>query len=162
MAKHGFNQTPHTLGLWRHHTKPIQFTLVVDNFGIKYENKQDAQDIINVLESNYEAVSVDWDGELLCGIKLEWDYQNQTVDLSMPGYITKLLHRFSHPIPKKPEHQPHYHVNQQYGIKVQLTEPRDKTLLLQPDDTTKLQKSIGALLYYASAVDGTLMATLIS
>ena len=53
LAKHGFGQTPHTPGLWKHHTKPIQFALVVDDFGIKYKNKQDAQDIINALESNY-------------------------------------------------------------------------------------------------------------
>ena len=62
LTKHGFSQTPHTPGLWKHHTKPIQFALVVDDFGIKYENKQDAQDLINALERNYEAVSVDWDG----------------------------------------------------------------------------------------------------
>ena len=73
LVKRRFNQTPHTPGLRKHHTKPIQFALVVDDFGIKYENKQDAQDLINALEKNYEAVSVDWDRELLCGIKLDWD-----------------------------------------------------------------------------------------
>ena len=73
LAKHGFNQTPHTPGLWRRHTKPIQFSLVVDDFCIKYKNKQDSQDLSNALEKNYEAVSVEWDGELFCGIKLEWD-----------------------------------------------------------------------------------------
>ena len=78
----------------------------------------------------------------------------------MPGYITKLLQSFPHPIPKKPEHQPHCHVKPRYGIKVQLTDPRDKTPLLQPDDITKLQKIIGDLLYYAIAMDGTLIATL--
>ena len=41
-----------------------------------------------------------------------------------------------------------------------LTEPREKIPLLQPGDITKIQKIIGALLYYARAVDGTLMATL--
>ena len=58
MAKHGFNQTPNTPGLWRHHTKPIQFALVVENFSMKYDNKQDAQNLINALEKNDEAVSV--------------------------------------------------------------------------------------------------------
>ena len=43
---------------------------------------------------------------------------------------------------------------------MQLTDPRDKTPLLQPDEITKLQQIIGALLYYSRAVDGTLMATL--
>ena len=41
-----------------------------------------------------------------------------------------------------------------------MTEPRDKILLPKPDDITKLQQIIGALLYYTRAVDGTLMATL--
>ena len=50
LAKHVFNQTSHTPGIWRHHAKPIQFSLVVDDLGIKYENKQDAQDLINSLE----------------------------------------------------------------------------------------------------------------
>ena len=78
----------------------------------------------------------------------------------MPGYITKLLQRFLHSIPKKPEHQPHCHVQPQYGSKVQLKYPREKTPLLQPDDITKLHKIIGSVLYYARAVDGTIMATL--
>ena len=42
LEKHGFNQTPHTLGLWRHHTNHIQLALLVDDFGIKYKNKQDS------------------------------------------------------------------------------------------------------------------------
>ena len=62
LSKNGFSQTPHTPGLWKHHTNPIQFALVVDNVCIKYENKKDAQDLINALERNYEPVSVDWDG----------------------------------------------------------------------------------------------------
>ena len=82
------------------------------------------------------------------------------VYLSMRGYITKILQRFLHPIPKKPEHQPHYHVHPQYGTKVQLTDPRDKTPLPKPVDITKLQKIIGAVLYYARDVGGTLIATL--
>ena len=99
------------------------------------------------MEEHYKAVSVDWDGELLCGIKLEWYYQKRTVDLSMPGYITKFLHRFIHPIPKKPEHQPDRHIQTQYGMKVQLTDPEDETPLLIPDDITELQQIIGAVLY---------------
>ena len=82
------------------------------------------------------------------------------VDLSMPGYITKLLQRFLHPIFKKPEHQPHCNVHLQYGTKVQLTDPEDKTTLLQPDNITKLQQIIGVALYYARSVDDTLMTTL--
>ena len=41
LAKHVFSQTPHTPGLRKHHTNPIQFELVVEHVGIKYENEQD-------------------------------------------------------------------------------------------------------------------------
>ena len=37
LAKHGYNELKHTSGLFKHKTRPISFTLVVDNFGIKYE-----------------------------------------------------------------------------------------------------------------------------
>ena len=160
LAKNGFKKTPYIPGLWKHHANPIQSTLVVDKFGIKYEKKQDAQDIINALGEHYEAVSVDWDGELLCGIKLEWDYQNRTVDLSMPGYITKLLQHFLHPTPNKPYHQPHSHVQPQYGMEVHLTKTEAETPLLQPNDITKLPQIIGTILYYARAVYGTLTTNL--
>ena len=38
-----FRQSTLTPGLWTHNSKPIQFTLVVDDFGIKYVGKETAQ-----------------------------------------------------------------------------------------------------------------------
>ena len=39
LAKFGYKPAPITLGLWSHQTRPLQFSLVVDDFGIKYERK---------------------------------------------------------------------------------------------------------------------------
>ena len=36
----GYYEVAHTPGLWRHFTRPIKFTLVVDDIGIKYEGKK--------------------------------------------------------------------------------------------------------------------------
>ena len=36
----GYYEITHTPGLWRHKTRPIQFMLVVDNFGVKYVGKE--------------------------------------------------------------------------------------------------------------------------
>jgi hypothetical protein len=33
---HGYHQTKFTPCLWQHATRPIQFTLVVDDFGVQY------------------------------------------------------------------------------------------------------------------------------
>ena len=41
LAPHGYFEAPHTPGLWRQITRPIYFSLVVDDFGVKYINKAD-------------------------------------------------------------------------------------------------------------------------
>jgi hypothetical protein len=40
-------------GLWKHDTRPIQFTLVVDNFGVKYTRKEDVEHLQSVIERDY-------------------------------------------------------------------------------------------------------------
>ena len=45
---------PHTPGLWRHTQIPTQFNLVVDDFGVKYTTKEDAQHLIHAIKETYE------------------------------------------------------------------------------------------------------------
>jgi hypothetical protein len=78
--------------------------------------------LINVLEENYKAAT-DWDGALYCGVKLDWDYDERTVNLSMPGYVAAALHKFERPHPKQPCHLPSQWNIPTYGAKVQLTTP---------------------------------------
>ena len=42
LAMAGYFLSKHTAGLFAHKTRPISFTLVVDDFGVKYINKADA------------------------------------------------------------------------------------------------------------------------
>ena len=42
--------------LWREKTNSITFTLVVKNFGIKYQRKEYAQHFINFLQEKYEVI----------------------------------------------------------------------------------------------------------
>jgi hypothetical protein len=86
LAIHGYLQTKFTPGLWRHVTRPIQFTLVVDDFGVQYVGAEHAQYLIAALETDY-TVSKDWTGGLYCGITLNWNYANKHVDVSMLGFI---------------------------------------------------------------------------
>ncbi len=41
LLKAGYRQSKVTPGYWKHHWQPISFTLVMDNFGVKYINKTD-------------------------------------------------------------------------------------------------------------------------
>jgi hypothetical protein len=40
LAPHGYTPVPVTPGLWHHDKTDLAFTLVVDDFGIKYTNPQ--------------------------------------------------------------------------------------------------------------------------
>ena len=70
LKPHGYYKLPHTPGLWKHVTLPVQFTMVVDNFGVKYTGKENIQHLINALKETYE-ISEDWDGTLYCRISLQ-------------------------------------------------------------------------------------------
>jgi hypothetical protein len=47
LAPFGYNRARHTLGIWLHKTRPISFTLVVDDFTVKYVGKQHAEHLQN-------------------------------------------------------------------------------------------------------------------
>jgi hypothetical protein len=36
LEPHGYQECEHTPGLWRHNTRALMFSLVVDDFGIQY------------------------------------------------------------------------------------------------------------------------------
>ena len=96
----GYYEVDHTPGLWRHKWRPISFTLVVDDFGVKYVGKEHALHLLSILEAKYPAVATDWTGGLYCGITLNWNYDEGYVDILMPGYIKRLLAKFNY-TPKK-------------------------------------------------------------
>ena len=50
IATHIYYELKHTPGLWKHISRPIQFTLVVDDFGVKYIRWKDAEHLLVVLE----------------------------------------------------------------------------------------------------------------
>ena len=49
LAKFGYTPSTKTPALWRHLTRNISFSLVVDNFGVKYVVKDNADHLISTL-----------------------------------------------------------------------------------------------------------------
>ena len=96
LGKHGYHQSKTTPGLWKHDTRPINFLLVVDDFGVKYVGEKNVQHLIDTVRQYYKCLC-DWKGERYCGHTIHWDYKGQAVHISMPGYRTKALSRFKHP-----------------------------------------------------------------
>jgi hypothetical protein len=159
LAPHGYRPVPLTPGLWRHNTKDIVFSLVVDDFGVGYTSQTDAEHRITTLESAYQ-VSTDWTGSRYCGLTLKWDYDARTCDVSMPGYIERALHRFQHPTPTKPEHSPHPWQKPNFGAKTQFALVPDVTAALDVADKRRVLEVLGTLLFYARAIDSTLLTAI--
>ena len=159
LAKFGYYPTRFTPGLWKHAYRPIQFALVVDDFGIEYVGQEHADHLKAALLRTYE-LSVDWDGKIFCGVHLNWDYGNRTVELSVPGYTQSVLAKFQHTAPTRPQHAPHKAPIKQYGVKVQLTPPPDMSVKLTPAACKRIQRVLGCLLWYGRVVDLTQLVAL--
>jgi hypothetical protein len=86
LSPFGYYPARHTPGLWLHKTRPISFTLVVEDFAVKYMDKQHAENLRNALLRTYE-LTTDWMATMYSGMTLKWDCKNRTCDISMPGYV---------------------------------------------------------------------------
>ena len=73
LNKAGYYQSDMTPGFWKHEWRPVAFSLIVDDFGVKYVGEENAKHLIKVLEETY-TVTQDWDGEKYSGITMDWDY----------------------------------------------------------------------------------------
>ena len=135
----------------------------MENFGIEYDGKDHALHLLNTLEVDYK-ITTDWEGTQFVGIDLAWNYHvrhaNRTCRISMKGYIAKMLLKHGHPIPKKPQLSPYKHREVIYGAKEQLSFEDDTSPPLDSQGTKRVQGIVGALLYYARAVENKLLVGL--
>jgi hypothetical protein len=159
LNKHGYIQSKIIPGLWKHKEKDITFTLVVDDFGVKYIRKADAKHLLKVLKENYQTTE-DWSGRKYIGLTIDWDYESQKVHLSMPGYVEKSLERFNHNTPSKPQHSPFPHTPPQYGAKLQYAKDDNATPTLGADNKKFIQQATRTLLYYVRVVDPMILTAL--
>ena len=68
LNKHGYYKSKLVPGPWKHEWRPIQFTLAVNNFDVKYVGKQHAQHLFKVLQKYYLVMN-DWTGSKYIGIR---------------------------------------------------------------------------------------------
>jgi hypothetical protein len=134
---------------------------VVDNFGVKYVGKEHIQHLITCLKEKYK-LTKDWTGNLYCRINLLWDCEARTLDISMPGYIKKLLHKYKHKMATKPQHCPYSSAPKQYSVGAQTPLPNDDSPKLSANEIKEIQRIVGSILYYARAVDSTVLMALSS
>eukprot|EP00957_Ditylum_brightwellii_P155245 11818667-Ditylum_brightwellii.AAC.1 len=159
MAPHGYYPCSRTPGLWKHTYHDTPFVLYVNNFGMKYTSQVDAVHLVNSIQQHCHA-TVDWKGKMYCGSSLNWNYEECFVDIVVPKYVTKALVKLGHKTPSKPEHSPHCHVKLRYGQEGQLLPPPDDLPLASLQTIQYIQFVVGIFLWYARALDLTLLPAL--
>jgi hypothetical protein len=83
---------PFTPGLWHHRTKCTTFILCVDDFGVKYFSKADAQHLIDAIISADYKLTIDWSGKLYCGLTLDWHYDEGYIYIDISMEATSIEH----------------------------------------------------------------------
>ena len=78
----------------------------------------------------------------------------------MPGYVTAALQSFRHQLKNTRQSPPHHHVAPSYGTRVKFAEPEDDIPLLLEERLKFIQQVVGVFLYYAIAIDNTLLVAL--
>jgi hypothetical protein len=158
LEPHGYIPCAVTPGLWKCVHNDLMFTLVVDDFGVRYTKKSDVEELLAILQLEYK-LTTDWAGTRYVGLTLDWDYEQGHVDISMPGYIIRALLRFAHRHPRRAQHAPHEWTAPVYGSRQQYAS-RDNTPALDLANIKRVQEVLGTFLYYARAVDSTMLAAI--
>ena len=125
----------------------INFTLVVNDFGVKYYGKEHALHLNSELEVKYK-VTVYWDVKLYVKISLTWDHDKGTVKISTPGRR------------KRGNESPYPWIPPQYGNTNQILMDNNPAEELDTMYQKHLQKIVGKFMYYAQAIDSTMLMAL--
>jgi hypothetical protein len=155
LNKHGYFQSKLVPGLWKHTTRPISFTLVVDNFGVEYIGKEHAKHLMTVLQEHYQ-IKADWTGTIYIGIHMACDYEKGRVHSYMPGYVQRALKLFQH-IRTKMQNQPFPHTAIKYGAKIQYAKQDSTAPPVNPTEKKFIQNACSKFLFYGRAVDSTVL-----
>jgi hypothetical protein len=159
LYEHGFNQSTNTACLFTHASKNIAFTLVVDDFGVKYKHDSDAEYLLSTLRKLYD-VTTDTEGSRYLGMHIKRDRLAGTLSLSMPGYVSQALDRLHVIKGDKPTVSPSIYQAPKYGRKVQYSS-NDESDPLPSDKVKFIQRVCGIFLYYARAVDPTMLTAIL-
>ena len=99
-------------------------------------------------------------GENYCGLTIKWNYRDRYVDISMPKYVPTALQKFQPKQQISPQHAPHRWTPPNYGQRIQYAKSPDTEPVLNKTETTYIQSVTGDFLYYARAVDPTMLPAL--
>ncbi len=90
LKKYGYSECPNTSCLFQHKTRNTKFSLVVDDFLIKYHCKDDADNLLSASSSLY-TLRTDWIASLYLGLTISYRRGSSTLRISMPSCVPTAL-----------------------------------------------------------------------
>ena len=154
----GYYPARYTAGLWLHKTRKISFTLVVDEFAVKFAGIENAHHLRNSLLHSYKITNY-WGGAVYSGMTLKWDDKKKNMTFPCQDMSPIFLIKSQHKKSKHPQNPPSNYVTPVYGAKTQYA-IRDETPNVSSGKCIKKQKITGSVLYYTRAVDPSVLMTL--
>ena len=67
----------------------------MDDFGVKYFKKGNAEHLIAAIRANYDC-SAAWTGNTHCGMSLKWNHEHEYVDVSMIDFVSRAPDKYNH------------------------------------------------------------------
>ena len=156
---HGYHEHPDVPCLFTHSTRPTSFTLIVDDLGIKIFSENDLQHLIDTIKVKWD-VKVDRTGAKYNGVRLTWDYKNNTLITDIPNYVAESLARLNLPDIKL-RSTPAPYVPPPYGREETPPDPLD-AIPATAAEAKIIQQIHGIYLYYGRAVDFLLKPALLN
>ena len=160
LAANGYHLAPHTPCLFKHESRNIAFTLVVDDFGIKYTKAEDADHLLHVLRQLYTMTEDRSHIQKYVGITINHDRDKHCMQLSMPGYCDKAIQRFGH-AKRRGAKSPIIYVPPEFGntkATIMPIKPPKAPEYVDQAAKTFVQEVTGVFLFYSRAVDPTMLA----
>ena len=90
LEEEGYYEAHSTPGLWKHKWHPIQFCLIVDDFGIEYMGIEHFNHLSTLLKK-YHQIQTNMAGNKIAGINVQWDFPSRRVHIDIRTYIDTLL-----------------------------------------------------------------------
>ena len=114
IGKYGYYPDKVATNIWSHQDRRTKFCLYVDDFGVQYFCKEDADHLIKVLQEKY-IVTTDFTGQFFCGLDIIWNYTDEWVDIFMNNFVSKTLTKLLHKPPTRKRNAPHQWQLPRYG-----------------------------------------------
>ena len=122
----------------------------VDDFGIKYTDKADAEKLLQIIRDAGYILKVDWEGKKYCGLNINHDIIGRTLTIDVGDMVFDMLERFGMTDCKGAD-SPIKYIAPIYGQAKQYSEI-DESTPLNKEEIKRLQQIIGCLLFLAYAV----------